>query len=97
MRVSNNRKRSFADSLESRLESVEEAPVRHYHIRWSGLKLDWEVFKTSEEAEATASELACPDELYAIEPFGDDCPRCKETMRRATGQRESTSHKEASG
>jgi hypothetical protein len=58
--------------------NVEEARVKHYHIRWSESKLDWEFFNTPEEAEAAATQLARPGETYAVEQFDDDCPRCRD-------------------
>ena len=48
----------------------------HYHIRWSGAKLDWEAFKTRTEAEVRARELARSDEEFTIEQFDGNCPRC---------------------
>lgn len=50
----------------------------HYHIRWSNAALDWERFGTRAEAEASATELARPDETYAIEELDGDCPRCQD-------------------
>lgn len=52
----------------------------HYHIRWSDSKLDWEAFKTEEEAEERARELAFPDEGFAVERFNGDCPRCSKGL-----------------
>lgn len=51
--------------------------VSHYHIRWSGkATLDWQGFRTREEAEAHAKELVRQDETYTLEDFDGDCPRC---------------------
>jgi hypothetical protein len=63
------------------LEDVEEASVIHYHIRWSASKLDWEIFKTPEEAEAAAKQLVLPKETYTIEQFDGGCPRCSEATK----------------
>lgn len=52
--------------------------MAHYHIRWSGSKLDWEVFNTREEAEVAAGLLVRPKENYTIEEFDTDCPLCSE-------------------
>jgi hypothetical protein len=57
---------------------VEEATVQHFHIRWSGEKLDWEAFNTQAEAERQAKELMLPGESFAVEQFDGDCPRCGE-------------------
>ena len=49
----------------------------HFHIRWPGVaRLDWEPFRTRQEAEARAKELARPGELYVIEEFREECTRC---------------------
>ncbi len=54
----------------------------HYHIRWSGkATLDWEGFSTREDAEASAKQLARPDETYAIEEHDGACPRCQQAMK----------------
>ncbi len=55
--------------------------MQHFHIRWSGSKLDWEVFKTHHEAEASAQQLVLPKETYSIEEFDGNCPRCGERGR----------------
>jgi hypothetical protein len=57
--------------------------VQHFHIRWSGAKLDWEVFPTQEEAEHQAKELMRPGEKFTVEQFDGDCPRCREMRPRA--------------
>lgn len=48
----------------------------HYHIRWSNSKLDWQAFRSREEAGKSAKDLVRPQESYAIEEFGEDCARC---------------------
>jgi GAF domain-containing protein len=48
----------------------------HYHIRWSNSKLDWEAFRTTEEAQAQAEQLVRLGESYVIEQVDGDCPRC---------------------
>jgi hypothetical protein len=62
---------------------VEEAPLNHFHIRWSNSKFDWQTFNTREEAEASAKELVLPDETYSIEQFDGDCPQCYRPKPRA--------------
>jgi len=63
------------------LEDVEEATVQHFHIRWSGAKLDWEPFPTQEKAERQAKELVRPGETFTVEQFNGDCPRCLEIVK----------------
>lgn len=54
--------------LTSRLEEHgRRSSVNHYHIRWSGLKLDWEVFNTHEAAQKAAKQLVLPNETCTIE------------------------------
>ena len=48
----------------------------HYHIRWS-VKLDWERFDTSDEAQVRAKDLVGPGEDYRIEEFDDSCTQCE--------------------
>lgn len=48
----------------------------HFHIHWSSGALDWERFSTALEAEVSAQQLACDDETYTVEEYGEDCPRC---------------------
>jgi hypothetical protein len=60
---------------------VEEATVQHFHIRWSGEKLDWEAFRTQEEAERQAKELMLPGEKFTVEQFDGECPRCNEIRK----------------
>ena len=43
----------------------------HYHIRWSGTKLDWERFSTRQEAERAARKLARPGERFTLEHVDD--------------------------
>jgi hypothetical protein len=57
--------------------------MQHFHIRWSTSKLDWEAFRTQEEAETSAKQLMRPHESYNIEQFDGDCPRCGEIKPRA--------------
>ena len=44
---------------------------KHYHIRWSNSKLDWERFSTRQEAEQAANQLARPGETFTIEHVDD--------------------------
>ena len=55
--------------------------MQHFHIRWSGAKLDWEVFPTQEEAERQAKELVLPGEKFTVEQFDGNCPRCREVRK----------------
>jgi hypothetical protein len=49
----------------------------HYHIRWSNTKLDWERFRTRQEAEQAARQLARPGETFALEQVHDGtCVQC---------------------
>ena len=57
-------------------ETLMDRNTPHYHIRWSNAALDWERFDTQAEAEASAKQLARPDETYTIEEFEGACPRC---------------------
>lgn len=59
---------------------VEDRSIRiHYHIKWDGAgKLDWEAFKTKEQADQRALELARTGEKYDIEERDDSCERCKQ-------------------
>jgi hypothetical protein len=54
-----------------------ETAMVHYHIRWSGSKIDWEVFSTEEEAQIEAAKLVRPGESYTIDKFEQECPRCR--------------------
>jgi len=58
------------------MEDVKEVTVIHYHIRWSSSKLDWEAFRTRQEAETEAKQLVRPGESYTIEQLDGNCPRC---------------------
>jgi hypothetical protein len=62
--------------------------VQHFHIRWSGAKLDWEAFRTQTEAEHQAKELKLPGEEFTVEEFDGDCPRCREIRPRAVDRNE---------
>jgi hypothetical protein len=50
--------------------------MSHYHIRWDDGKLDWEAFRTEDEAKAAARQLMRLDETYVIEQLDGECPRC---------------------
>lgn len=50
----------------------------HFHICWSESKLDWEAFRTREEAITQAKELVRPGETYLIQQFDGNCPRCSQ-------------------
>jgi hypothetical protein len=49
---------------------------KHYHIRWSDEKLDWEPFNTRAEAEASAKDLVLGQETYTIQESDQSCTRC---------------------
>lgn len=55
--------------------------MQHFHIRWSGAKLDWEAFRTQEEAERQAKQLVLPGEKFIVEQFDGECPRCNEVRK----------------
>ena len=55
--------------------------MRHYHIRWSSGKLDWERYGTRVEAESGARKLMQYQETYAIEEHGESCPRCPDVVK----------------
>jgi len=58
---------------------------RHYHIRWSGIEeLDYEAFRTQQEAEAVAEQLLRPNETYTIEKRDQSCPRCRAALNLKT-------------
>ena len=50
---------------------------RHFHIRWSDSKLDWEAFLTVDAANVAAEQLVQPGESYVVEELGADCQRCR--------------------
>ena len=50
----------------------------HFHIRWSGLKLDWEAFLTADAAQAAAEQLVQPGETYVVEEMGAECQLCRD-------------------
>ena len=55
----------------------------HFHIHWTHThRLDWECFKTIDEADLRAVELALPGETYQIVELSDSCPQCQELYRR---------------
>jgi hypothetical protein len=61
----------------------------HYHIRWSDSKLDWERFRTREEAEQAARRLARPGESFTLEHVEDEtCMPCLKVSKRALGNDE---------
>ena len=51
--------------------------MEHYHIRWASSNVDWEAFRTKEEANTQAEQLKRPGEGYVIEHADGDCQRCK--------------------
>jgi hypothetical protein len=59
--------------------------VSHFHIRWSSGAVDFETHSTRADAEAVANILVLPNEKYAIEEYGSDCPRCRNLARRKIG------------
>lgn len=50
--------------------------MNHYHIRWANSKIDWEAFKTKDEAAAEAERLKRVDEKYTIEEADGNCEGC---------------------
>ncbi len=55
----------------------------HYHIRWSGSKLDWERFSTRQAAEQAASQLVRPGEAFTLEHVDDKtCMQCLKICER---------------
>lgn len=50
--------------------------MTHYHIRWADSKMDWQAFRTRDEAVIEAERLKRPDENYSIEERNGDCERC---------------------
>jgi hypothetical protein len=60
---------------------MDHTQLPHYHIRWSGkATLDWEVFGSCKEAEATAKQLVRQKETYTIEEHDGTCLRCRAAM-----------------
>lgn len=53
----------------------------HFHIRWSGGYLDWQVFATEEDAERSARELVQPSEEFTVEQFDGRCPQCDANLK----------------
>ena len=61
---------------------MDQAQLHHYHINWSDrATLDWERFRTHEDAAARAKQLAHPSETYTIEEYDRTCPRCQQGMK----------------
>jgi hypothetical protein len=50
--------------------------MNHYHIRWDNSKVDWQAFRTKDEAVADAERLKRLDENYNIEERDGNCERC---------------------
>ena len=50
--------------------------MSHYHIRWANSTVDWQAFRTKDEAVAEAERLKRLDENYNIEERDDSCERC---------------------
>jgi hypothetical protein len=50
--------------------------MNHYHIRWANSKVDWQAFRTEDEAVAEAERLKRLDENYNIEECDGNCERC---------------------
>lgn len=50
--------------------------MTHYHICFADSKIDWQAFKTKEEAVAEAEHLKRPNENYSIEERDGNCERC---------------------
>ena len=55
----------------------------HFHIRWSSATVDWDAFKSEQEAMAAAEHLALPGETYAVEQFDGDCAQCSRLAKLA--------------
>jgi hypothetical protein len=54
----------------------------HYHICWSDSKLDWERFRTRQEAEGAARELARPGETFTVNQHDDrTCMQCRKLYK----------------
>jgi hypothetical protein len=61
----------------------------HYHIRWSNSKLDWQGFRTREEAVQAARQLARPGESFTLEHVEDEtCMPCLKISKRVLGNDE---------
>jgi hypothetical protein len=50
--------------------------MTHYHIRWADSKIDWQAFRTKDEAVAEAERLKRLEEDYNIEECDGNCERC---------------------
>ncbi len=50
--------------------------MNHYHIRWANSTVDWQAFRTKDEAVAEAERLKRLDENYNIEERDGNCERC---------------------
>ena len=50
--------------------------MNHYHIRWANSTVDWQAFRTKDEAVAEAERLKRLDENYNIEECDGNCERC---------------------
>ena len=63
----------------------------HYHIRWSSSdSLDWQAFKTHEQAEAAAHGLVRRRETYTVETRFENCERCEELAQEARNRKKTT-------
>lgn len=51
--------------------------MNHFHVRWQNSQLDWEAFKTEEEATAQGERLKRSGETYVIEESEGDCQVCR--------------------
>jgi hypothetical protein len=52
----------------------------HFHIRWSAAGLDWEPFRTRDQAWASAKQLARPNETYVTQEYDETCPQCQNLL-----------------
>jgi hypothetical protein len=50
--------------------------MTHYHIRFADSKIDWQAFKTKDEAAVEAEHLRRPNENYSIEECDGNCEGC---------------------
>jgi hypothetical protein len=54
--------------------------MNHYHIRWANSTIDWQAFRTKDEAVAEAERLKRLDENYDIEERDGNCEKCLELI-----------------
>ena len=59
--------------------------MEHYHIQWANSNLDWQAFRTEEEAKKDAEQLKRLNEEYSIVRRDGECPRCREIKSKVKG------------